>query len=153
MVIAGRRGRLAHIQESLHGFRAGADLVLAPGLGHGRVYVAVFAGIEERVVVGGAADAPAHVAEGHIGKRLVRLVSGQCGGKSQRGDVEAILPRVASLGLIVAREAVAQLQHRCRIDRVIVPNQEVPPVGNVLRVVQIPIVVEGVHSRGKQPVK
>ena len=53
----------------------------------------------------------------------------------------------------MTREGVAQLQHGGRVDRVVIPNNEITPVGNVLGIVQIPGVFEGVDTRKSQPVE
>ena len=153
-VRARRRGRLAYIQEPLHILAAGADLVLAPTLGKGSDHVVVLAGIDERVVVCRAADAASHVAEIHVGKGLVDFIRGSRRGKSESGKiVNCGLAWIATLILVMAREGVPQLQHRGGADGVVVPNNEIAAVGNVLRVVQIPWVIESVDARSEQPVE
>ena len=135
---------MADIQEALHVFEAGRDLVLAPDLGDGSVGIAVLAGILKRVVVRGAADAAAHIAEGHEGEQLVHLLRSQRGREAQGGDVEAHLSWISTLILVVAGKRIPQLQNSRGVDRVIVRQQDIAPVGDVLGVVQIPHVAEGV---------
>jgi hypothetical protein len=54
--------------------------------------------------------------------------------------------RIAALIFVVACEGVAQLQDGGGVQRVVVADQDVAPIGYVLGVVRIPIVVEGVDA-------
>ena len=77
--------------------------MLAPDFGDGGIDVAVFAGIGEVVVVGGAANASAHVIKEDEGQLFEDHLRGQRGGKAQRGDI-GVAERRISLILMVAGE-------------------------------------------------
>ena len=65
----------------------------------------------------------------------------------------AALAGIAALIFIVAREGVAQLQDGGGVEGVVVADDEIASVGDVLGVVQIPHVVEGVDAGGEEPVE
>ena len=153
-VRAGRRRWLAHVQESFHILRASGDFVLAPDFRDGSIDIAVLAGKNEGIPVRGAADAASRVPEIHVGKSLVHLIGGGWSGKSQsREVVHLALAKIATLMLIVPSEGVTQLQYGGLIDGVVVRQQGIAPVGNVLGIIQIPRIVEGVDTRSEKPIK
>src|SRR5271165_2125522 len=120
--------------------------MLAVNLGEDGVGVAVLAGIDEIVVVGGATNTSAHVVEKNVGQLFEDDLCGQRGGKALSRNVVAQVRCWASLFLEVPRKGIAQVQDRGGIERKVVSQKKVAPVGRVLGIVGVPATGEDIGS-------
>src|ERR1700677_4280458 len=111
--------------------------MLAVNFSDGGIDVAVFAGVDEVVVVGGAANTAPHIAKDYERQLLEYLLRCQRRRKAQSCNI-GIQVRWISLILIMPGEGVPQIHYGGGIERQIVGYEDVATVSDVFRIVRIP---------------